>query len=257
MSVMLKDRYRLRGFSGDYEGICFYQRDDEDELLLAVIDEGNRTAALCNIPDNDSNEDIDLENSDSCVSYSLSSAVLNDATLWDPSPNRGFEGVACDAEGQKLYLAQEKDPMAIWQLDLTTGSFEVMIPVSSLSPWTDLVEDLAGLAFDPIKRTLFVLSEDSKLVVETTLEGEILGNPLDVSQANQPEGIYFAPSRGELWIASEPNELLLYKVANANTTTCSSSSSSSSSGAAAGAAHSMTTMCMTFLLLLVGLVRQR
>lgn len=102
------------------------------------------------------------------------------------------------------------------------------------------------LAFDPINRTLYVLSEDSKLVVESTLEGDIVGQPLDVSQANQPEGIYFAPSRGELWIASEPNELLLYK---ANDGTCSGAISMGSSPAV--------TMLATFLLLVVGLFRQK
>jgi hypothetical protein len=72
------------------------------------------------------------------------------------------------------------------------------------------------ITFDPIKRTLYVLSQESKLVVESTLQGDILGLPLNVSQANQPEGIYFASTatnntRPELWIASEPNELLLFK----------------------------------------------
>jgi uncharacterized protein YjiK len=61
-----------------------------------------------------------------------------------------------------------------------------------------------------------VLSEESKLVLESTLQGEILGMPLNVSQANQPEGIYFAPNGRELWIASEPNELLVYKTSGSN-----------------------------------------
>jgi hypothetical protein len=55
------------------------------------------------------------------------------------------------------------------------------------------------------------LSEESKLVVETTLAGEIIGEPLDVSVATQPEGIYFIPSTGEMILVSEPNEMLFFK----------------------------------------------
>jgi hypothetical protein len=135
--------YRLQGFSGDYEGICFYQ-EDNSPMKLAIIDERNRTAALCNFPPAFSNNTIDLE-SDECLSFSLSPEDLRDESLTSSAPNRGFEGVACDPEDRKLYIVQEKNPMAIWQLDLVTGVFETLIPVSSLSNWRDLVSDLAGV----------------------------------------------------------------------------------------------------------------
>lgn len=89
-----------------------------------------------------------------------------------------------------------------------------------------------------------MLSEDSKLVVESALNGTIIGSPLDVSQANQPEGLYFA--QGELWIASEPNELLVFK---ADEATCGSSEAMGTSCAGS--------VFVTFLLLCIGLVRQR
>jgi uncharacterized protein YjiK len=133
--------YRLRGFSGDYEGICFYKEDDKSPMKLAILDERNRTAALCNFPP--LSNTIDLENEDECVSFSL--LATSDSNLTSLAPNQGFEGVACDPEDKKLYIAQEKNPMAIWQLDLVTGTFETLIPVSSLADWTDLVSDLAGV----------------------------------------------------------------------------------------------------------------
>lgn len=108
-----------------------------------------------------------------------------------------------------------------------------------------MTQFLWQLAFDPTNKTLYVLSEDSKVVIETTLEGEIVGQPLDVSQASQPEGIYFAPSKGELWIASEPNELLRYKA------------NSDCSGAISMGASPAMTMLAAFLLLAVGLFRQK
>jgi hypothetical protein len=139
--------YRIQGFSGDYEGICLYgdQNDETATVQLAILDERNRTAALCTFPPSDGDR-IDLEG-DECISYSLSNADKADPSITSPEPNRGFEGVACDAAAQKLYIAQEKSPMTIWQLDLVTGVFDVLIPASTLDAWTDLVDDIAGVRF--------------------------------------------------------------------------------------------------------------
>ena len=48
-------------------------------------------------------------------------------------------------------------------------------------------------------------------MVESTLSGETIGEPLDVSVATQPEGIYFVPSTGEMIVVSEPNEMHFFK----------------------------------------------
>jgi hypothetical protein len=58
------------------------------------------------------------------------------------------------------------------------------------------------------------VSHESKLVVETTLAGEIVGAPLDVSMASQPEGVHFIPESGEMWISSEPNEIHIFVAMN-------------------------------------------
>ena len=66
------------------------------------------------------------------------------------------------------------------------------------------------MTFDAVKETLYILSRTDRIVVETDLLGNIIGTPLDVSAAEQPEGIHFVPSTGELWIIGEPNEILRY-----------------------------------------------
>jgi hypothetical protein len=66
------------------------------------------------------------------------------------------------------------------------------------------------------------VSHESQLVVETTLAGEIVGAPLDVSMATQPEGIHFIPESGEMWISSEPNEILIFMALDEGASTSTS-----------------------------------
>jgi uncharacterized protein YjiK len=53
---------------------------------------------------------------------------------------------ACDPDSQKLYVIQEKNPMKIWSVDLTTDTFSELIDVQGLASWTDQVTDLAGVS---------------------------------------------------------------------------------------------------------------
>lgn len=62
------------------------------------------------------------------------------------------------------------------------------------------------------------------MVLQSTLTGELIGDPLDVSIANQPEGIHFVPSTGEMWISSEPNELLQFSATGGRNTDSASPS---------------------------------
>ena len=55
-----------------------------------------------------------------------------------------------------------------------------------------------------------MLSRTEKLAIETDLEGNIIGTPLDLSMAIQPEGVYFVPNTGEMWIVSEPNQIFRF-----------------------------------------------
>ena len=56
------------------------------------------------------------------------------------------------------------------------------------------------------------------MVLQSTLTGELLGAPLDVSIATQPEDLYFVPSTGDMWISSEPNELLQFSATGGRNT---------------------------------------
>jgi hypothetical protein len=53
------------------------------------------------------------------------------------------------------------------------------------------------------------------MVLQSTLAGELIEDPLGVSMATQPEAnIHFVPSTGAMWISSEPNELLQFSAAS-------------------------------------------
>ena len=72
-----------------------------------------------------------------------------------------------------------------------------------------IVTDLAGIAFEPRHRTLLLLSQESTCIVQTSLEGTVLGPPAPVG-GSQPEGIALTPDEGTLYIISEPNQILEY-----------------------------------------------
>jgi SdiA-regulated len=124
--------------------------------------------------------------------------------------NQGFEDVACDAASGKIYVITEKSPRRVWSLDVATGLYEIIIDVETLAPWTSQLSDLAGLTYDPVGKTLFVLSEESKRIVQSTLNGTLLGPSLSVANATAPEGLSFVPSTGELLVQSEPNQILRF-----------------------------------------------
>ena len=74
------------------------------------------------------------------------------------------------------------------------------------------------LTYDHVDETLYVIARADKLVIETDLSGNIIGTPLDISMAIQPEGIYFVPETGEMWLVGEPNEIFRFTTAPAKET---------------------------------------
>jgi len=105
------------------------------------------------------------------------------------------------------------------------------------------VSDLAGAWFAPRQRVLLLLSQESRLLVEVTLDGQAPGLPslarrvllrgigscarhptsvpcpracpqvraVQRISGTQPEGVALSPDLSTLFLASEPNELLVYR----------------------------------------------
>ena len=97
-----------------------------------------------------------------------------------------------------------------------------------------LVPIIIQLTYDHVDETLYVIARAEKLVIETDLTGNIIGTPLDISMAIQPEGIYFVPESGEMWLVGEPNEIFRFTTAPAKDALPPSNQPGSAPGSGAG-----------------------
>ena len=97
--------------------------------------------------------------------------------------------------------------MRVLRVDIASGAISDAFDAQAvLSPWVD---DLAGVHFAPRSRTLLLVSQESKKVLQVTTDGELIGQPLVIG-GTQPEGIVLAEDEQTLYVISEPNELLAY-----------------------------------------------
>ena len=128
--------------------------------------------------------------------------------------NKGFEGLAYDSQGQRLFVAKERDPLRILEITgFPSGEQRLNLHVAD-----DLkrdrrlfVRDLSSLQFDERSGHLLALSDESRLVVELDVDGRPIstlsllrgmhGLKRSVPQA---EGLAMGEA-GELYLVSEPN----------------------------------------------------
>ena len=135
--------------------------------------------------------------------------------------NKGFEGLAYDSQGRRLFVAKERDPLRILEITgFPSGEQRLNLHVAD-----DLkrdrrlfVRDLSSLQFDERSGHLLALSDESRLVVELDVDGRPIstlsllrgmhGLNRSVPQA---EGLALDEA-GELYLVSEPN--LFYRFTN-------------------------------------------
>lgn len=127
--------------------------------------------------------------------------------------NKGFEGLAYDRVGERLYVAKERDPQRIYEVrgfsTSGTGPLEI-----TENPQRDAAlpgKDLASLYFDGASGHLLALSDQSRLLVELDDKGRPLSS-LSLKAGSgglqktvpQAEGVTM-DSGGNLYLISEPN----------------------------------------------------
>lgn len=136
--------------------------------------------------------------------------------------NSGFEGLAYDSVGKRLFVAKERKPVHIYEVrgfpyEQTEQPIAVHV-VEDLQHNRNLfVRDLSSLQYDERSGHLLALSDESRLVLELSADGEPIsslsllrgmqGLRRSVPQA---EGIAM-DDQGTLYVVSEPNLFYVFR----------------------------------------------
>jgi uncharacterized protein YjiK len=138
------------------------------------------------------------------------------------SGNKGFEGLAYDSVGKRLFVAKERDPMLIYEVRGFPQA-NAQQPYAThvvTNPRRDarlFVRDLSSLQFDERTGHLLALSDESRLLLELDLEGR----PISVlslkkgrhglkKSVPQAEGVAMDED-GTVYVVSEPNLFYVFK----------------------------------------------
>ncbi|WP_339080832.1 SdiA-regulated domain-containing protein [Pseudomonas sp. TMP9] len=189
-------RINLHGF-GDAEAVEYISSG-----LYVITDE--RRQRLIKVKVDDSTTDVYAEQSQQ---LSLSLGLKG---------NKGFEGLAYDSEGQRLFVAKERDPIRIYEIHGfphrdPDQPFAVHVVDNKQRDAGLFVRDLSSLQFDERSGHLLALSDESRLVLELDIDGKpisslsLLGGRNGLKRSvPQGEGIA-TDSQGVLYLVSEPN----------------------------------------------------
>jgi uncharacterized protein YjiK len=130
--------------------------------------------------------------------------------------NKGFEGLAYDLAGKRLFVAKERDPIRIYEirgfpLHGKGGAVAIEVREDPARDRALFVRDLSSLQFDPGTGHLLVVSDESRVILELGADGKPVGSLSLVAGAAglkhkvpQAEGIAMDDA-GALYIVSEPN----------------------------------------------------
>ena len=195
-------RIKLTGF-GDAEAIEFI-----DENTYVITDEYTQRLIKVKIDD---------------ATRELNAAEAEQLTLGiSPSGNKGFEGLAYDSAGKRLFVAKERDPMLIYEVrgfphDNPQQPYATHVITNPRRDARLFVRDLSSLQFDERSGHLLALSDESKLLLELDINGRPFStlslkkgrNGLEKS-VPQAEGVAM-DDEGTLYLVSEPNLFYVFK----------------------------------------------
>ena len=138
------------------------------------------------------------------------------------SGNKGFEGLAYDSLGKRLFVAKERDPMLIYEVrgfpqDNPQKPYATHVVTNPRRDARLFVRDLSSLQFDERTGHLLALSDESKLLLELDLDGRPIST-LSLKKGRhgltrsvpQAEGVAM-DDEGTIYVVSEPNLFYVFK----------------------------------------------
>jgi len=136
--------------------------------------------------------------------------------------NKGFEGLAYDVAGKRLFVAKERDPILIYEVrgfphDDPKTPYAVHVVTNPRRDARLFVRDLSSLQFDERSGHLLALSDESKLLLELDMNGRPI-SALSLKKGRhglkasvpQAEGIAMDDD-GTVYVVSEPNLFYVFK----------------------------------------------
>ena len=107
--------------------------------------------------------------------------------------NSGLEGITFDSKEKKFYILNEKNPRLLLTLDENLKELK--------RDTLNFSKDVSGTFYDDSDNTLWILSDESQLIVKTSLSGK----PIEEFKVKvtQPEGITFNKARTKFYIVSD------------------------------------------------------
>lgn len=182
----------------DLEGIAHLEGD-----LFALADERGQQIFFARIGAQDSALDV--------------SAAPRLTLAIDLAKNVGFEGLAWDRLGQRLFVVKEKSPMRVIEvagISPVDGRLGERLDIREWLPSERVsaeLRDLSSLSVHEPSGHLLLLSDESKRIAEYDAAGHLVG-ALDLrrgahglaAHVRQPEGVEFDDA-GNLYVVSEPN----------------------------------------------------
>ncbi|HBI82172.1 hypothetical protein G3I67_03785 [Orrella sp. NBD-18] len=134
--------------------------------------------------------------------------------------NYGFDGLGYDLKRDRLYIAKEHSPRALYRI---SGLNNLQSPdsrgmrIENVSYWLDEIPfatDLSSVEVDPLTGRVFLLSEESQMIVQLdgdsgTGRGMLSLKPKGGKPMPHPDGVA-TDEAGNIYIVSEPN--LFYRL---------------------------------------------
>lgn len=184
----------LLGFN-DTEDITHIEDD-----LFAIVDEENKTFYVVRIKENQ-------------TSINIFESIKQVKLDYNNFENFGLEGITYNKSKDEFYLVNERLPKKVISVEgLMSGKTLKIKTLDNLIKNNYYLSDLSAIHFDNIKKELFLLSDESKILAMVNQEGDFISffdikaDPY-LSKMIHPEGVT-TDNDGNIYIVGEPNIFL-------------------------------------------------